>query len=262
MPDEAPQQETPAPEQQQSDPIATRLDEFRGEVMGRLDQLQQPQQEQGYSDPGQYDPNLDPAFQQGYPPYQEGQQPYDPNAQYQQDPYAQQPYAQDPSQLQQQAPQVPQQQAQDFNAAVHQAVQQELQPWRIEQEQSQRQDGLLELEEQIPELATQEGAQKLIEATQPLVGEVAGSTSKIFGLPQEAASAVAESILTHPTVLEMIYKAQRADLSAAQETPAGTEQGGVQLEQDAGQAPPQQQDDAETVLPRRSGGPQADYWGV
>lgn len=209
---QAPVADAPGPTTQDTPPVndamMARLDEL-GAQMAKLAGSQQPDPEWqgGISDQfgtDQFQP--DPGFdQQGFDPY--GQQA----DQYQPGQYAPDQY-QDPQQAQAQA----MEQLQGFiREQVQQGVQQQVTPWMQQQRAN-------ELERQYPALADPKTA-----------GEIVAQTAQYaqkLGRPELARD---------PQLVELVYLAQQAKTSAAQETPAD---GGQQVHLESGGAAPQQEE--------------------
>lgn len=210
-------------------PLMERMEQFQGEVTGRLDQLQQGGQDDGEG----VEHDLDPI-----------------SALFASD------EADDvgdlPDFLQEQAEQHPQVDPQALLTAVQQAAQQTIQPFVERQMEAERDREAAALEEQYPELADEQIANKVVAESVELVTPMAQQLAAQMGNP-EAAPAIAEMIGKSPAMAEMVYKASKADMSAAQETPAGADEGEAALETGAGPAQESRGDGAEQLFGQRAG---------
>jgi hypothetical protein len=204
---EAPVAEAPQEQAGPNDALMSRLDEMAQQIGKLTEAPAQPQQFQGgIADQFQSDPGFGQDPQ--YPSFAED---FGPQDDYQPGQYAPE-YGQDPQVQQQQA----MQQLQSYIAEqVQQGVQNSVTPY-IQQQKAN------ELERKYPDLATPEKAAEVVQAT--------AQYAQRLGRPELARD---------PELVELVYLAQQARNSAAQETPADGDQG-VHLE--SGGAAPQQEE--------------------
>lgn len=230
------QEETSGPDY---GPVMDRINEVREELTGRFDQMQQGGEGEGSQE--ELDPitalfATDEADAAGDLP------------DFLQDPAAQNPQI-DPQHLLQ---------------AVQQAAQQTIAPFVQQQQEAERDREAAALEEQYPELQDEKIASQVVQESVQLVTPMAVQLAQQIGNP-EAAPMIAEMIGKSPAMAEMVYKASKADMSAAQETPAGADEGEAALETGAGPAQNSGGDDANRVFSNsgRSGvsDEEARFWG-
>jgi hypothetical protein len=193
-----------------------------GPLMERFDQLGS-QFEQQLND--RLSP-LEQAFQQIQEPEQ-GQEPENPFQDPDFDPY-------DPAQMQRAQQQLEQQITQKVESQLFGKMQELVQP--LQHEALMR--GYDDLMSEYPALATNEGAEPVMQAAHEFVEDM--------GLPAETAK--------HPAVLRLMYEAQVGRERAEQETPAGAQTDGVQLEQ-GGATPAEPEEDNVFLRLRDQGTP-------